>query len=203
MLIAFSLLFVLTAQGQQGLYIDTHLPDSHLLKKKLIEKLNQSRMVTIVTLPDKADLVLDLEQTGRSLGMCAGGIFFSSACGHRGRVVLKSRLTGEELWGEEKGGAWQMSGWSDAKVGRQLGNDLIKFLSHYEPPVPTRPTNSARTNQAPPTVAAPLTMPNAGAVATQPSPQTKDSMERPTAKCRDGTYWGQTPSGDPICVWGH
>lgn len=30
-----------------------------------------------------------------------------------------------------------------------------------------------------------------------------DSMERPTAKCRDGTYWGQTPSGDPICVWGH
>src|SRR5580658_2145483 len=115
-LIAFPLL-VLAAQGQQSLYVDTNLPNAHPLKRELVEKLKQSGRVTIVTLPEKADLILILEQTGRSLGACAS-IWLHSECGHRGRVVLRNRQTGEEMWSEEKGGGMQWSGWSDTKVGR-------------------------------------------------------------------------------------
>ena len=132
-LIVFPLL-VLGAQGQQNLYVDTNLPNAHPLKRELVGKLKQSGRVTIVTLPEKADLILILDQTGRSLGTCAS-IWLQSECGHRGRLVLRNRRTGEEMWGEEKGGAWQWSGWSDTKVGRKLGNDLVKFLSQHPPEV--------------------------------------------------------------------
>src|ERR1035437_2280064 len=130
-LTAFLLLSVLAAYGQQSLYIDTTLPNAHPLKKELVDKLKQSGKVKIVTLPEKADLVLDLEETGRSLGTCTAGIFVD--CGHRGRAVLKSHHSGEELWSEEKGGGWQWSGWSAAAVGRKLGNDLSKFLAEQTP----------------------------------------------------------------------
>jgi len=130
-LIAFPV-FILTAQGQQSLYVDTNLPNAHPLKRELIEKLKRSGRVTIVTLPEKADLILILDQTGRSLGACAS-IWLHSECGHRGRVVLRSRQTGEEMWSEEKGGGLQWSGWSDTKVGRKLGDDLVKFLSQHPP----------------------------------------------------------------------
>ena len=127
-------LFVLGAQGQQNLYVDTNLPNAHPLKRELVEKLKHSGRVTIVTLPENADLILILDQTGRSLGTCAS-IWLQSECGHRGRLVLRNRQTGEEMWSEEKGGAWQWSGWSDTKVGRKLGNDLVKFLSQHPPGV--------------------------------------------------------------------
>jgi hypothetical protein len=127
-------LFVLAAQGQQNLYVETNLPNTHPLKRELVEKLKQSGRVTIVTLPEKADLILILDQTGRSLGACAS-IWLHSECGHRGRVVLKNRQTGEEMWSEEKGGGWQWSGWSDTKVGRKLGDDMVKFLSQHPPDV--------------------------------------------------------------------
>jgi hypothetical protein len=130
-LTAFLLLSVLAAYGQQSLYIDTTLPNAHPLKKELVDKLKQSGEVKIVTLPEKADLVLDLEETGRSLGTCTAGIFVD--CGHRGRAVLKSRHSGEELWSEEKGGGWQWAGWSAAAVGRKLGDDLSKFLAVQTP----------------------------------------------------------------------
>ena len=35
-------LFVLAAQGQQNLYVDTNLPNAHPLKRELVEKLKQS-----------------------------------------------------------------------------------------------------------------------------------------------------------------
>jgi hypothetical protein len=129
----FLLTVVLAAQGQQKLYIDTPLPNAHPLKRELVDKLQHSGKVKIVTLPEKADLILSLEQTGRGVSACSGGIIFSGACGNRGRAVLKSRNTGEELWSEEKGGGWQWAGWSAAMVGRKLGDDLSKFLAEQTP----------------------------------------------------------------------
>jgi hypothetical protein len=113
-----------------NIYIDTHLPNSHPLKKELVKKLIRSGKVVLVTLPEKADLILDLDETGRGLSQCAS-IWNQSNCGNRGRAVLKSRQTGQELWSEEKGGAWQMSGWSGGSVGKKLGEDLVKFLSKH------------------------------------------------------------------------
>jgi hypothetical protein len=197
-LMAVLLLCVLSAHGKQSLYIDTHLSNSHPLKRELIEKLKQSGTVMIVTLPDKADLILDLEQTGRSLGMCAGGILFSSACGHRGRVVLKSRQTGEELWSEEKGGAWQWSGWSAGTVGRKLGEDVVRFLIMYAPASANPATEPVVTSEA---SRAPEAAPRTSAPPVTPKP--KDSAEKPGSKCTQGTYWGVNPIGDPICVWSH
>jgi hypothetical protein len=148
-LMALLLLSVLAAHGQQSLYIDTTLPNAHPLKKELVDKLKQSGKVKIVTLPEKADLVLDLEETGRSLGTCTTGIFVD--CGHRGRALLKNRQSGEELWSEEKGGGWQWSGWSAGMVGRKLGNDLNKYLAEQTPSV-----SSAESAAAPPSATSDL-----------------------------------------------
>jgi hypothetical protein len=142
-LMAVLLLSVLAAYGQHSLYIDTNLPNAHPLKRELMDKLQRSGKVKLVTVPEKADLILSLEETGRSLGTCTAGIFVD--CGHRGRAVLKSRHSGEELWSEEKGGGWQWSGWSAAAVGRKLGNDLSNFLAEQTPAA-----RSAETAGAPP-----------------------------------------------------
>ncbi len=123
MLIAFLLLCVAGASADaQTIYIDTRLPNAHPMKKELVAKLQKWGKVTIVNLPEQAELILLLDQTGRL--DCS----FNTACGNRGSVVLRNRLTGDELWSEEKGGAWQMSGWSAGAVGRKLGDDLVKFL---------------------------------------------------------------------------
>jgi hypothetical protein len=220
-LMAFPLLFVSMALGQQSLYINSPLPNSHPLKKELVEKLKQSGKVVIVTLSEKADLILDLEQSGRGVRSCNGNIanvILSSACGNRGKAVLKSRQTGEELWSEEKGGPYQWSGFSAAKVGRKLGDDLIKFLSQNAPASVSRSTDPLVTHQAAPKVIAPpiASAPAPGAAtpptvsdpapkvaASPPSSKPKDSTQRPTEKCPQGTYWGDSPSGEPVCVWSH
>jgi hypothetical protein len=169
--IASLLLCVLAAHGQQSLYIDTHLPNSHPLKKELADKLKQSGKVVIVTLPEKADLILDLEQTGRGVSSCSGSIFFSGACGNRGRAVLKNRQTGDELWSEEKGGARQMSGWSAGMVGRKLGDDVVRFLKNYVPS--SEPgTKPVGTSEAAETVTGPSRTP-AGPPMSSAEPGTK------------------------------
>jgi hypothetical protein len=220
-LIVFPLLLVLAAQAQQSLYIDTQLPNSHPLKKELADKLKQSGKVMIVLLPEKADLILDLEQTGRGVSACSGSIIFPAACGNRGRAVLKNRQTGEELWSEESGGPWQMSGWSAGMVGRKLGNDLVKFLTRYAPAPATRAADALLTNQPLPVANAPLATPQSApgiaALPVAPRPQvtapmaavppstaaTKAPVQKPASKCPNGTYWGDSPSGDPVCVWIH
>jgi hypothetical protein len=120
-LITFLLICVLAAGADaQTIYIDTRLPNAHPTKTELVAKLQKSGKVTLVNLPDQADLILILDQTER---LWSGG-----GNGNRGRVILKDRRTGEEMWSEEKGGGWQMSGWSAGSVGRKLGDDLLKFL---------------------------------------------------------------------------
>lgn len=66
-------------------------------------------------------MILELEQSEK-LNVFSGS-------GDRGSVILKNRRTGEELWTESRGGGWSMRGWSNAAVGRKLGDDLINFLS--------------------------------------------------------------------------
>jgi len=205
------LVVVFVAQAQQSLYVDTHLPNSHPLKKELVDKLQQSGKVKIVTLPGKADLVLELDETGRSLGTCTTGIFVD--CGHRGRALLKARQTGEELWSEEKGGGWQWSGWSAGMVGRKLGNDLVKFLSQYATAHGARSENMAIDQEArAPNTSSAVSDPNPSSSSVTPNPQapvatpasrSKESAKMPGPKCAQGTYWGDDASGNPICVWSH
>ena len=121
---ALALLGSAMAQAPKSIYIDTRLPNAHPMKKELLDKLRGWGKITVVNLPEQGDLILQLDQTERLL---SGG-----GNGNRGRAVLKDRLTGEELWSEEKGGGWQMSGWSAGAVGGKLGSDLVKFLSKNE-----------------------------------------------------------------------
>jgi hypothetical protein len=108
----------------QGIYLDTHLPNAHPMKRELLEKLHKWGKATIVNLPEQADLILQLDQTDKLGGLASPW----TVRGNAGCAVLKDRRTGEELWSETKGGAWQMSGWSTATVGKKLGDDLVKFL---------------------------------------------------------------------------
>ena len=99
-LITFLLLSVLGVGAySQTIYIDTHLPNSHPMKKELLEKLHKWGKVTVVNLPDQADLILQLDQTDKLGGL----ISVWTVRGNAGCAVLKDRRTGEELWSETHG----------------------------------------------------------------------------------------------------
>jgi hypothetical protein len=104
----------------QSIYIDAP-PDAAPIKKQIVAKLQAWGEISVVNLPEQADLILELVQSGK--------LNLASGSGDRGSVVLKNRRTGEELWTESRGGGWSMRGWSNAAVGRKLGDDLISFLS--------------------------------------------------------------------------
>ena len=125
-MVALLLLPVLAAGAHaQSIYLDTHLPTAHPMKREFLQKLHQWGNATIVNLPEQADLILQLDQTDKLGGLAS----VWTVRGNAGCAVLKDRRTGEELWSETKGGAWQMSGWSTAAVGKKLGDDLVKFLA--------------------------------------------------------------------------
>lgn len=110
-----------TASRAQSIYIDAP-PDAAPIKKQILAKLHAWGEISTVNLPEQADLILELQQSGK--------LNVGSGSGNRGSVVLKNRRTGEELWTESRGGGWSMRGFSNAAVGRKLGDDLIKFLSN-------------------------------------------------------------------------
>jgi hypothetical protein len=105
----------------QTIYIDTP-PDAQPIKVEIVKKLQNWGEVKIVTLPEQADIILQMVQSEK-LNMSTGS-------GNRGSVVLKNRRTGEDMWSQSRGGAWSMRGWSNAAIGKKLGDDLIKFLSN-------------------------------------------------------------------------
>ena len=109
-----------TASHAQSIYIDAP-PDAAPIKKQILAKLQAWGEISVVNLPEQADLILELVQSGK-LNVFSGS-------GDRGSVVLKNRRTGEELWTESRGGGWSMRGFSNAAVGRKIGGDLINFLS--------------------------------------------------------------------------
>ncbi len=103
----------------KSIYVDAP-PDAAPIKKQILAKLQAWGEISAVNLPEQADLILELVQSGKLNAF--------SGSGDRGSVVLKNRRTGEELWTESRGGGWSMRGWSNAAVGRKLGDDLINFL---------------------------------------------------------------------------
>ena len=107
------------SSAPQTIYIDSP-PDAQPIKKEITQKLQQWGEITVVYLPEKADLILELDQSGK---------LSASGTGNRGSVVLKNRRTGEDVWSQSRGGAWSMRGWSNAWVGKRLGADLVNFLT--------------------------------------------------------------------------
>lgn len=113
---------VFPSSRAHSIYIDAP-PDAQPIKAQILKRLQVWGEITVVSLPEKADLILQLVQSGK-LNPFSGS-------GDRGSVVLKKRGTGEELWSQSRGGGWSMRGWSNAAVGRKLGDDLIQFLSTH------------------------------------------------------------------------
>ena len=70
--------------------------------------------------PEKADLLLKLQQTGK-LGR---GIE-----GHEAVATLVERETSIELWSSTQGGSWTLSGWNPRWVGRAIAEEFIKFYN--------------------------------------------------------------------------
>ena len=103
-----------------SIYIDSP-PDAQPIKKEIIEKLRNWGEITVVYLPERADLILQLNQSEK--------LSVTTGSGNRGSAVLRNRRTGEDLWSQSRGGAWSMRGWSNAWVGKRIGSDLIQFLS--------------------------------------------------------------------------
>lgn len=124
-------MLTISAGAQTTLFIDTRLPNQNPMVRELKQKLEDAHVATVVPLAEKAEVILLLDQTARNLGNCAS-IWLQGSCGHRGRAVLRVRATGEELWTEERGGGWEMAGWSDAKVGKKLGVHLLAFFKGWE-----------------------------------------------------------------------
>jgi hypothetical protein len=69
--------------------------------------------------PERADLILKVEQTGQ-LNLKTGER-------NQAAALLIHRESGQELWGVTKGGSWAMSGYSYAWVGHAIASDFIEF----------------------------------------------------------------------------
>ena len=111
------------ASAPGSIYIDSR-PEAQPIKDEIVKKLREWGKITVVGVPEQADLVLELDQSEKLL--------ITTGSGNRGSVVLKNRRTGEDLWGRSRGGAWSMRGWSNAWVGKRLGSDLVRWLSKNE-----------------------------------------------------------------------
>jgi ABC-type glycerol-3-phosphate transport system substrate-binding protein len=107
---------------KRKLYIQAP-PDAQAMKEEIVKKVAAWNGVSIVTLPEKSDLVLEVVQSGK-LNVMTGA-------GDKGAAVLKDAHSGEDLWSDSRGGAWSMRGWSNRAVGRKLGSKLVEFLQVY------------------------------------------------------------------------
>jgi hypothetical protein len=96
------------------------------LKTEIHSKLASWEKLTLVSLPEEADLLFVITQTGDlQQGVPTSAV---SAAG-----LLIDPQTSQELWSVSKGGFWAISGWSVSKVGRQMADDLIKFINSKTP----------------------------------------------------------------------
>jgi hypothetical protein len=74
----------------------------------------------LVAVPQQADLVLEVVQTGQ---------LSASGSGNQAAAILRDASSGAELWSTTKGGSWTWSGWSNAWVGRAIADALIKYVN--------------------------------------------------------------------------
>jgi len=91
-----------------------------VLEMEITNKIVQWAKLSVVSTPAEADLILEVAQVGKYNGWTGEGAQAAAA--------LKERVTGSQLWYGKKGGSWAMSGFSIAKVGRAIGDELVKFL---------------------------------------------------------------------------
>ena len=78
--------------------------------------------LALVSASGHADLTLEITQTGKFNAMRYGSAVTAGA-------VLRDSETATVLWSSTKGGVWSMSGASTRHVGRQIADELIKFLN--------------------------------------------------------------------------
>jgi hypothetical protein len=95
---------------------------SPVLKTEISKELLKWGKLSLVSQPDKADLLLRVVQTGQLDMMGAGN--------QAAAILIEP--AGTELWTTTKGGSWAMSGWSNAWVGRAIAKDLIKFMGKID-----------------------------------------------------------------------
>jgi ABC-type glycerol-3-phosphate transport system substrate-binding protein len=116
----------LLAQNQptakRKLYVQAP-PDAQAIKEEIVKKVTAWNGVSIVTLPEQADLVLEVVQSGK-LNVMTGS-------GDKGAAVLRDAHTGEDLWSDSRGGGWSIRGWSNRAVGRKFGEKLVGYLQVY------------------------------------------------------------------------
>jgi S1-C subfamily serine protease len=94
---------------------------SPVLKTEISKKLLQWGKLILVSSPSQADLVLEVVQTGE--------LNMSTGAGNQAAALLRDSESGTQLWSTTKGGSWSMSGYSNAWVGRGIGDEFIKFYN--------------------------------------------------------------------------
>jgi len=94
---------------------------SPVIMAEIEKKLLKWGRLTLVSSVNESDLVLVIAQTGQ-LNTVTGE-------GNQAAAILKDRHSGAVLWSTTKGGSWSYRGWSNAWVGRAIGDELTKFLT--------------------------------------------------------------------------
>ena len=95
---------------------------SPTLKTEIGKKILKWGRLNLVTNPEEADLVLEVQQTGH---LYRSGPHESN----QAAAILKSREFDAELWSVTKGGTLSFLGYSAAWVGRAIADELIKFFN--------------------------------------------------------------------------
>jgi S1-C subfamily serine protease len=93
---------------------------SPVIKAEISNRLLRWGKFALVAVPQQADLVLEVVQTGQ---------LSASGSGNQAAAILRDASSGAELWSTTKGGSWAWSGWSNAWVGRAIADALIKYVN--------------------------------------------------------------------------
>jgi len=94
---------------------------SPVIKAEIEKKLLKWGQLTLVSSVYESDLLLVIAQTGQLNTMTGEG--------NQAAVSLKDRQSGAVLWSTTKGGSWSYRGWSNAWVGRAIGDELTRFFA--------------------------------------------------------------------------
>lgn len=106
--------------SSKTLYVWSPAAGSLSVKTEISKKLRGWGGLTLVELPEDADLILQVEQTGKLNMMTGEGAQASAVL-----IDAKSRI---QLWAKTNGGGWSIKGWSIGSSSRAVADDLIKFL---------------------------------------------------------------------------
>lgn len=91
------------------------------MEAEINKKLLSWGKLAVVSSSGKADLALEITQTGKCNMMRYGSAVTAAA-------VLRDSESGNVLWSTTKGGFWSISGASTPQVSGQIAKDLIKYL---------------------------------------------------------------------------